>query len=174
MAVQGVGGEQDAAQAQLLDQRLRRRDLIAFGDLLMREDEGRLAGKGAEHLGGGLVVQMVEAAPQRLAIQRDDPSPWRGDRVTKMLGMAAEGGLDHGWVERVQEGAQRVDGRSAAVAGAKGGVEPLAMRADKQADAAVGGGAGEDGQHREQQQVSEAVALALAAARVRNLIQGGE
>jgi hypothetical protein len=36
------------------------------------------------------------------------------------------------------------------------------MRADKQADAAVGGGAGEDGQHREQQQVSEAVALALA------------
>ena len=55
--MQGVGGEQDAAQAQLLDQRLRRRDLIAFGDLLMREDEGRLAGEGAEHLGGGLVVQ---------------------------------------------------------------------------------------------------------------------
>ena len=63
LAVQGVGGEQDAAQAQLLDQRLRRRDLIAFGDLLMREDEGRLAGEGAEHLGGGLVVQVVEAAP---------------------------------------------------------------------------------------------------------------
>ena len=56
LAVQGVGREQDAAQAQLLDQRLRRRDLVAFGDLLMREDEGRLAGERAQYLGGGLVV----------------------------------------------------------------------------------------------------------------------
>ena len=91
--MQGVGGEQDAAQAQLLDQRLGRRDLIAFGDLLMREDEGRLAGEGAQHLGGGLVVQMVEAAAQRLAIQRDDPLPWWSGGVTKMLGMAAQSGF---------------------------------------------------------------------------------
>ena len=35
LAVQRVGGEQDAPQAQLLDQRLGRRDLVAFGDLLM-------------------------------------------------------------------------------------------------------------------------------------------
>jgi hypothetical protein len=103
--VQGVGREQDAAQAQLLDQRLRRRDLIALGDLLMRQDEGRLAGEGAEHLGGGLVVQMVEAAPQRLAIQRDDPSPRQGGGVPKMLGMAAEGGLDLGRLEGMKESA---------------------------------------------------------------------
>ena len=103
--MQGVGGEQDAAQAQLLDQRLGRRDLIAFGDLLMRENEGRLAGEGAQHLGGGLVVQMVEAAAQRLAIQRDDPPPRWGGGVTKMLGMAAESGLDLGRVERMHEGA---------------------------------------------------------------------
>ncbi len=172
--MQGVGGEQDAAQAQLLDQRLGRRDLVALDDLLMREDEGRLAGERAQHLGGGLVVQVVEAAPQRLAIQRDDPPPWRGGGVTKMLGMAAEGGLDLGRVERMHEGAQRVDGRGAAEAGSEGGVEPLAMHADEQADAAVGGGAGQDRQHREQQQGSEAVTLALAAARVGDLVQGGE
>ena len=94
--MQGVGGEQDAAQAQLLDQRLGRRDLVAFADLLMREDESRLAGERAQHLGGGLVVQVVEAAPQRLAIQRDDPPPWRGGGVTEVLGMAAERGLDRG------------------------------------------------------------------------------
>jgi hypothetical protein len=46
-------------------------------------------------------------------------------------------------------------------------------RTDEQADAAVGGGAGQDGQHREQQQGSEAVALALAAAWVGDLVQGG-
>src|SRR5215208_4608309 len=54
ITVQGVGGEQDAAQAQLLDQRLRRRDLVPLSDLLVRQDEGRLAGERAEHLGGGL------------------------------------------------------------------------------------------------------------------------
>jgi hypothetical protein len=153
LAVQSVGGEQDAAQAQLLDQRLHRRDLVAFGDLLMGQDERALAGEGAQHLGGGLVVQMVEAAAQRLAIQRDDPPPWRGRAATEMLGMAAEGGLDLGRVERVHEGAQRVDRRGAAEAGAEGGVEPLAMREDEQADAAVGGGAGQHCQDAEQQQV---------------------
>src|SRR5215212_4682098 len=64
LAVQGVGGEQDAAQAQPLDQRLGRRDLVALGDLLVSQDERALAGEGAEHLRRGLVVEMVEAAPQ--------------------------------------------------------------------------------------------------------------
>src|SRR3954454_14730141 len=64
--------------------------------------------------------------------------------------------------------------RGAAETGAEGGVEPLAMQADEQADAAVGGRAGQDGQHREQQQVGEAVTPALAAARVGDPVQGGE
>src|SRR4051794_41921822 len=59
-----------------------------------------------------------------------------------MLGVAAEGGLQLGRIERVQEGAQRVDGGGAAEAGVEGGVEPLAMHADEQADAAGGGGGG--------------------------------
>ena len=172
--MQGVGREQDAAQAQLLDQRLGRRDLVARGDLLMRKEERALAGEGAEHLGGGLVVQMVEAAPQRLAIQRDDPPPpWRGGGVTKMLGMA-EGGLEVGRVERVEEGAQRVDGWGAAEAGAEGVVEPLAVREDEQADATVGGGAGQPGKDAEQQQVGQGVALALRSARVTDPAQGLE
>src|SRR4051794_41704808 len=48
------------------------------------------------------------------------------------------------------------------------------MHADEQTDAAVGGGAREDRQHREQQQGSEAVTLALAAARIGDRFQGGE
>ena len=174
LAVQGVGGEQDAAQAQPLDQRLRRRDLVALGDLLVGEDERRLAGEGAEHLRRGPVVQVVEAAPQRLAVQRDDPPPRRGGGVPELLGVAAEGGLQFGRVERVEEGAQGVDGGRATKAGTEDGVEPLAMHADEQADAAVGGGAGQHRQDAEQQQVGEAVAPALAAARVGDLLQGGE
>src|SRR3954452_19152610 len=91
-----------------------------------------------------------------------------------MLSVAAEGGLEIGRVERVQEGAQRVDGRGATKAGAEDCVEPLAMHADEQADAAVGGGAGQDGKDAEQQQGSQGIALALPAARVRDLLQGGE
>src|SRR5829696_9084547 len=53
-------------------------------------------------------------------------------------------------------------------------IQPLAMHADEQADAAVGGGAGQDGQHREQQQGGKAVTLSLAAARIGDLFQGGE
>src|SRR3954468_4977333 len=173
LAVQGVGGEQRAAQAQLLDQRLRRRDLVALGDLLVGQDERRLAAERAEHLRRGQVVEMVEAAAQRLAVQRDDPPARRGS-APELLGLAAEDGLQLGRVERVQEGAQRVDGGGATKAGTEDRVEPLAMHADEQADAAVGGGAGQDGQHREQQQGSEAVTPALAAARVRDLLQGGE
>ena len=48
------------------------------------------------------------------------------------------------------------------------------MHADEQADAAVGGGAGQDGQHRKQQQGGKAVTLSLAAARIGDLFQGGE
>ena len=161
-------------QAQLLDQRLGRRDLVALGDLLMGQDERALAGEGAEHLRRGLVVEMVEAAPQRLAVQRDDPPPRRGGGVTEMLGVAAEGGLDLGRVERVQEVAQRVHGRGPSQAGAEGGVQALAMDADEDQDAAVGGGARQDGQHGEQQQGGERVAATLPAARVRDPFQGGE
>src|SRR4051812_2288419 len=90
-----------------------------------------------------------------------------------MLGVAAEGGLQLGRVERVQEGAQRVDGRGAAEAGVEGGVEPLAVHADEQADAAVGAGTGQHRQDAEQQQVGEAVSPALAAARGGDPVQGG-
>src|SRR3954464_15317131 len=73
------------------------------------------------------------AGPPRCSARR------RGAAPPEMLGGAAEGGLQLGRVERVQEGAQRVDGRGAPEAGAEGGVEPLAVHADEQADAAVGG-----------------------------------
>src|SRR4051812_50152604 len=85
---------------------------------------------------------MVEAAAQRLAVQRNDPPPGRRGGTLKMLGMAAEGGLDRGRVERVQQGAQRVDGGGAAGAGAQGGGGAPAVHPPEQGGAAGGGGAG--------------------------------
>jgi hypothetical protein len=88
--------------------------------------------------------------------------------------MSAERGLQLGWIERLEQAAQGIDCRGAAEAGAEGGIEMLAMHGDEGPHAAVGGGAGQDRQYREQQQVGEAVALALAAAWVGDLLQGGE
>ena len=53
------------------------RDLVGLlGDVDMGENEGRVGGERAQYLGGGAVVEMVEAAAQRLAIQRD--AAWSG------------------------------------------------------------------------------------------------
>jgi hypothetical protein len=37
------------------------------------QDQGSLAGKGAQHVRRGAIMQMVEAALEGLAVQRDDP-----------------------------------------------------------------------------------------------------
>jgi hypothetical protein len=68
--VQRVGGEHHTGQAQGLDQPRRRRDLAGgAGHLAMAEDERGLGGEGAQHVRGGPIVQVVEAAPERLAVQ---------------------------------------------------------------------------------------------------------
>ena len=56
----------------------------------MGQDERRLAAEGAEHLDGGLVLEVIEAAAEGLAVQGDEPSLRRGHGTTEMLRMAAE------------------------------------------------------------------------------------
>ena len=78
-------------------------DLVAFRDLLMGQDERRLAAEGAEHLDRGLVLEVIEAAAEGLAIQRHDAlAGWHGD-MTQLGGMTAEGGLKLGRIESVKE-----------------------------------------------------------------------
>ena len=75
--MQGIGGEQHPAHAECFDQRLRGRDLLGRAtDLLVRQDQRGLAGERAQHVRCGAVVQMVEAALERFAVQRDDTEPW--------------------------------------------------------------------------------------------------
>src|SRR5215217_332242 len=175
LAVQGVGGEQRSPHAELPDQGLRRRDLLGRGaDLLVRQDQRGLAGEGAQHVRGRRVVQVVEAAPERLAVERDHPRPRSRCRLAERPGMPAEGGLQIGRLERLEQAAERVHGRRAPEARAEGGVQALPVDADEDPDAAVGGGARQDGQHGEEQQVGERVAAALPAARVGDLFQGGD
>jgi hypothetical protein len=120
------------------------------------------------------VVQVVEAALERLAVERDHPRSACRHPTVQPSGMPAEGGLQLGRVERLEQGAQGVDGRCPAQRGAEHRVQALAVHGDEHQDAAVGGGTREDGQHREQQQVGQLIAPSLAPARVGDLFQGGE
>jgi hypothetical protein len=153
LTVQRVSGEQHTPHPEFLDQGLDGGDLVALGDLLVGEDERRFAAESTQHLGSGLVIQVIEAAPEGFAVERDDAPAGRRGRTAQLGGMVAEGGLKLGRIEGLEQGAQRVDRRRGPEAGAEGGVEPLAMHADEQADTAVGGGAGQHGQDAEQQQV---------------------
>ena len=77
MTVQRIEGDHGAGgDAEFGQQRLRCRDLVGFlGDVDMGEHERGVGGERAEHLGGGAVVEVIEAAPQRLAVQRDAALP---------------------------------------------------------------------------------------------------
>src|SRR3954453_8635428 len=78
LTMEGVGGEQRAGQAQLLDHPLRRRDLVALDvDFTVRQQDRRLRGEGAQRLGRLAVGEVVEAALQGLAVERDDRHPSR-------------------------------------------------------------------------------------------------
>src|SRR4051794_21128857 len=78
LTMEGVGGEQHAGQAQLLDHPLRRRDLVALDhDFAVRQQDRRLRSEGAQRLSRRAVGEVVEAALQGLAVERHDRHPSR-------------------------------------------------------------------------------------------------
>ena len=56
-----------------------------------------------QQLGCFAVVEVVEASPQRLAIQRDSAARWIGRDIPADRGMAAEHLLDRLWIEALQD-----------------------------------------------------------------------
>src|ERR1700758_2092226 len=96
----GAGGD-----AEFGEQGLRCWNLVGFlGDVDMGKDEGGLGGERAQHLGGSAVVEIVKAAPQRLAIQRDAARPGGRACGLKPGGMATEDSLDRRRIEPLEDG----------------------------------------------------------------------
>jgi hypothetical protein len=173
LPVQRVGGEQHAVHGQVVDQGLHCWNLVGRpGYFLMGKDQRGLSGKGAEDMRGGAIVQMVEAAAQRLAVERDDAPLRRAIAPAQLPRVVAEGGLERGRIEHLKQVAQGVDGGRAAQSSTKDGVEPLTVDADEHENAAIRGRSAEHRQNREEQQVRQAVAPTLSAARIRNLFEG--
>jgi hypothetical protein len=146
--MQRIGGEEHAGEAEFRDQ-LRHGGNLAGRrrDLLVRQDQRSVAGKRAQHVGGRLIVQVVEAAAQRLAIQRDSAPARRTDPLVQVTGVTAKGSFEIGRVEREEEIAQGVERRSALEADAELPVQALAMDVNESDDALVRGRPGEHRQH---------------------------
>lgn len=95
LAMQRVGGEQHAGDAKLGHQLRRRRDLVRCpGQLLVRQNQGGVAGESAEHVNRLAVGQVVKAAASRLVIERD-----RAQRLwcvldAQVIGVTAKGGFE--------------------------------------------------------------------------------
>ncbi|HYI70896.1 MAG TPA: hypothetical protein VEX87_14175 [Skermanella sp.] len=107
--MEGVGGEQHAGQAQLGDHPLGGGDLVALDvDFAVRQQDRRLGGEGAQRLGRLAVVEVVEAALQGLAAERDDRHPVIGLRH-QALGVPAERLFQGVAVQVLKHRAQDVD-----------------------------------------------------------------
>jgi hypothetical protein len=173
--MQRVGGEEHAGEAEFRDQPRKGGNLVGRRrDLLVRQDQSGVAGERAQDVRGGLIVQVVEAAPQRLPIQRDGAPALCADPLVEVTRVAAKSGFEIGRIEREKEIAQGVDRRSAPETRPEDRVQSIAVHVDEGDDALVRGRPGEHRQHREQQQRGQSVALALRATRVTDLGERGE
>ena len=173
--MQRVGGEEHTSEAEFRDQPRHGGNLVGCRrDLLVRQDQRSVAGKRAQHVCGRLIVQVVEAAAQRLAIQSDGAPGLSADPFVETMRVAPKGRFEIGRIEREEEIAQGVDRRSAPEVRAEDRVQALTVHVDEGDDALVRGRPGEHRQHREQQQRGERIAPALRAARVTDLGERGE
>jgi len=118
-----------------------------------------------------LVVQVVEAVAQRLAIERDGALAGHLDDPVQLSRMASEDALEIVPVEPQEQTAQRVHGRCPSEARPKGAIQAVALDGDEGDDLLVGG---RTRQNREQQQMAQAVTLPLRAAWIGACVKGGK
>ncbi len=161
-----------AGQAELGEQCLGGRDPVRFlGDVAVRQRPRGVGGEHAEQLRGGAVAELVEAAAQRLAVDRQAGPARLGRGRLQQAGMAAEGGLQRAAAEALQDVADRGVCRRASPVQPERPVQPAAVRADEGGDAAIRVAAADDGQDGEQQHLRQSVELALRTASVGHLLQ---
>jgi hypothetical protein len=152
--------------------RLSGRDLVGLlSDIDMGEHERGVGRERAEQLRRGAVVKIVEAAPQRLAVECDGAVSRRRVGRLQTRRMLAEHGFDLGGIETFEDVADRgVRGRTLPCQ-VKNLVQPAAMDVDESDDASIRIPTGDDGEDRKQQDMRQLVHLALPAAGIGHIAQ---
>jgi hypothetical protein len=170
--VQRIERNEMTGNAELSEQGLHGRDLIGFvANVDMGEHERGVGGERAEHLGGGAVIEVVEAAPKRLAIEGNAGLSGPCACGLQKGGMAAEDVLDRVRVEPLKNVADGSMGGRAVPAQSEEGIQAAAMDVDEGDDATIRVAAGHDGEDGKQQHVGQLVEFALRPAWIRNFLQ---
>ena len=164
----GIGCEQAAFEAKIVDQCLRRRDLVALVvGREMAKNNRLILGKGAQHMGGLLVMETIETASKRLAVNRDGGRhPVVGRFCHERRGVGSKRLLDRQGIEPVQDGAHRTVGWRLSPTKTQRLVQPRKVSVDKAMDLAIGGRPGQHRQHADHEDGSQAIHLALCPARI--------
>ncbi len=162
----GIGCEQAAFEAKAFDQRLRRRDLVAFVvGREMAEDHRLILSKSAQHMGGLPVMEAIEATSKCLAVNRDGGRhPVVRPRWHEGRGVGPKRLLDCQGIEPMQDGAYRTVGRRLSPTKTERLVQPRKMTVDKTMDLAVGGCPRQHRKNADHEDWSQTVHLALRPA----------
>ena len=166
LKVQSVEGKQPPRQSQRFDEPLGGLNLVVFVGILnqhLSQHDALPDGEGAQHLGGPGVLEAVQAAPQRFAVQGDDGAvPGQSRRVV----LEVRGDLRA--VQPPQGIADRAICRGAPPAAAERLIQPGLVGAHELMDAPVRGRPAHHRQDAEQQQMRQVIELPLGAAWVRD------
>ena len=175
LTVDRVCGENDAGKPKIADHLLRGGDLIGLVvDFGVRQDDGVIAGERRQSLRCLPVVDMVEAAAQRLAVECDHrPLAWGCSRQDGGS-VVAECRFEVAPIQRLEHRPQRVDGRSPLQIDAEMPVEVVPALLQESDDPAIGPGTAQQRQHREHQQMRQRIPLALSPPWIWNLRQRGQ
>ena len=126
LTVERVGRDHAFGQAEFAQQDLDGRDLAVLGaDLDMAEDQPAGDLKGADQVNGGAILEVVEAAAQRLAVESDDPHALGSGLLGQQVGMEPKDPLQIVRCEGAQDQAHRGLGRRSPPAHSEGVAQPL-------------------------------------------------
>ena len=117
----GVAGDNVAGHVEFFQQLLNGGYFVGFFVYLdMRQHQGGVGGEGTEHLSRLGVLEVVEAAPERLAVERDDPRASRRGDPVQAGGVVAKDPFDIVSLQSLEDIADR---------GVRGGLFQLILKA---------------------------------------------
>ena len=163
----GVARDNASGNVEFGQQLLHGGDFVGFLiDFDVREHQRRIDRERAEHLFGLGVVEIVEAAFQRLAVERDDADLGAIGRAVEVGAVFAKGFFHIRGVEALQNIADGRMRRRTLPFDLEGLVQRSPMRLEVRLDAPIRIGSAHDGENGKQQDVRQLIELALRAARV--------
>jgi hypothetical protein len=175
LTVQGVNRHEGTGEAKFAEQGLKGRDLVRLlVTVRMSQHHGRIGGKDAEEMSGLAVMEAVETTAQHLAVDRHLTPLRRAGLRVQDGGMTPEDRLHRARVHLLDDPSDRRVRRSASPRQAEDIAQPGKMDVDEGVDGPVRVRPGDDRHDGEQQDVREAIQLALSPPRILDLGQQRE